>query len=259
MNEQNKEIVILMFQFSIVVKGLERKLTEMGYMVQTFPEDPLGSISKYTGSASFCLFYLPGDIADDPAKKSVLLQVGDLLDERMKTLVLIGENRYHEELVTELSFFSNHPWLDRPVDMTQLEAVLVGADSRTGSGGKKHRLLIVDDDPSYAKMVREWLKEDYRADAVKSGMQAISFLTRLPENEHIDLILLDYEMPITDGPQVLQMLRQDPNTENIPVVFLTGIGTKEAVERVMSLKPAGYLLKTTTRADILTYLKKKVP
>ena len=89
-------------------------------------------------------------------------------------------------------------------------------------------------------------------------MQAISFLLKVPEGSKVDLILLDYEMPVVDGPQVLQMLRQDPATKDIPVVFLTGIGTKEAVSRVMALKPDGYILKSTTRADILGYLGSKL-
>jgi len=256
---QNQEIVILMFQFSVVVKGIERKLAEMGYQVNTITENPLEAVSNYTGSASVFLFYLPGDICDDGAKKNTLLQIGDILDERMKTLILIGENRYREELLTELTFFRDHSWLDRPVDMNRLETALTGIETSEADARPKHRILILDDDPAYAKMVREWLKTDYRVDIVKTGMQAIMLLTKAPANEKVELILLDYEMPVTDGPQVLQMLRQDPDTKDIPVVFLTGVGTKEAVERVMSLKPEGYLLKTMTRADILSYLKTKLP
>ena len=42
-------------------------------------------------------------------------------------------------------------------------------------------------------------------------------------------------MPVVDGPQVFQMLRQEPSTQNIPVVFLTGVGGKDQVERALSL------------------------
>ena len=112
----------------------------------------------------------------------------------------------------------------------------------------------MDDDPSYAGMVREWIKDEYQVDIVTAGVQAIKFLLK----KSADLILLDYEMPVVDGPQVLQMLREEPETANIPVIFLTGIGTKEAVQRVMALKPSGYILKTTTRDDLLIYLREKL-
>jgi CheY-like chemotaxis protein len=71
----------------------------------------------------------------------------------------------------------------------------------------------------------------------------------------VDLILLDYEMPVTDGPQVLEMLRADPDTKDIPVIFLTGKGDKESVMSVVSLKPDGYFLKTMGKKDLLEKIK----
>ena len=43
-----------------------------------------------------------------------------------------------------------------------------------------------------------------------------------------DLILLDYEMPVTSGPQVLEMIRSETKTDTIPVIFLTGKGDRKA-------------------------------
>ena len=116
---------------------------------------------------------------------------------------------------------------------------------------------MVDDDPAYAKIVREWIKDEYRVDIVTAGMQAITFLLKTPEDDRMDLILLDYEMPVVDGPQVIQMLRQEEATAHIPVIFLTGNGTREAVSRVMALKPEGYILKSTSKADLMDFLEKK--
>ena len=45
----------------------------------------------------------------------------------------------------------------------------------------------------------------YKTDIVTTGMQAITFLLKNP----VDMVLLDYEMPVMDGPQVLQVLRQE--------------------------------------------------
>ena len=65
-------------------------------------------------------------------------------------------------------------------------------------------------------------------------------------------------MPLVDGPQVFQMLRQEQATQHIPVVFLTGVGTREGVERVMALKPDGYILKSATKEKLLNYLREKI-
>ena len=71
------------------------------------------------------------------------------------------------------------------------------------------RILLVDDDPTFLKMLQGWLHEKYNITAVKSGMQAITYLA----NHTPDLILLDYDMPITPGPQVMEMIRSEFNAQ----------------------------------------------
>ena len=82
-----------------------------------------------------------------------------------------------------------------------------------------------------------------------SGSQAVEAASNSP-----DLILLDYEMPVTSGPQVLEMLRSDEDTRNIPVMFLTGKGDKQSVMKVVALKPEGYFLKTIAKEDLMQKL-----
>ncbi len=69
------------------------------------------------------------------------------------------------------------------------------------------------------------------------------------------MILLDYEMPVTSGPQVLEMIRSETKTDTIPVIFLTGKGDRESVMKVVALKPDGYLLKSTDKATLLKSLE----
>ena len=118
----------------------------------------------------------------------------------------------------------------------------------------KKQILIVDDDPTYAGMVRTWIKDFYKTDILTSGKQVLMFL----DKKKVDLILLDYEMPIINGPQVFKMLKRDSMTANIPIVFLTGVGSAEEVKQVLALKPDGYVLKSTTREQLLEYLKEKL-
>jgi len=61
-------------------------------------------------------------------------------------------------------------------------------------------------------------------------------------------------MPVADGPQVLSMLKNDSETGQIPVMFLTGHGDKESVLSVVDLKPVDYLLKTIDRDTLLKKL-----
>jgi CheY-like chemotaxis protein len=119
---------------------------------------------------------------------------------------------------------------------------------------EKKRILLVDDDPAYAKMVREWIKDIYRTDVVTQGEQAVKFLSK----NAVDLVLLDYDMPGMDGPEVLQKIRKDPAISNIPIVFLTGMGSREGISKVLDLRPDGFLLKTSTKEDILNFLNERL-
>ncbi len=69
------------------------------------------------------------------------------------------------------------------------------------------------------------------------------------------MILLDHEMPVTSGPQVLEMLRSEEETKHIPVMFLTGKSDKESVMAVVALRPEGYFLKTIQREELLEKLQ----
>ena len=68
-------------------------------------------------------------------------------------------------------------------------------------------------------------------------------LTLLVKNK-IDLVLLDYEMPVVSGAQVLGMIRSEPATKDTPVIMLTAKDDKESVMSVLSLKPEKYMLKS---------------
>lgn len=253
--DDSREVAIIMFHYSVIIKGIERKLTEMGYRATVIKEDLEQEVSRLAGRVSLMLFYLSPDCVDDVGMLREMRTMSLTLAERQQKMILIGENNFRIELLSEISEFKNYPWIDRPINMEIFEQKVRGEVSKADQQNRPPRILIVDDDPAYAKIVREWIKDKYKVDIVTAGMQAITFLLKLPENDKVDLILLDYEMPVVDGPQVLQMLRQEPATDAIPVIFLTGNGTKEAVTRVMELKPDGYLLKTTQKEDLLKFLK----
>ncbi len=104
----------------------------------------------------------------------------------------------------------------------------------------KKKILVVDDSGAMLRNVKGWLEEDYQVTLANSGAMAIKYLaTNRP-----DLVLLDYEMPIVDGKQVLAMIRSEMEFEDIPVIFLTNKGDRETILEVMALHPQGYLLKT---------------
>jgi len=103
----------------------------------------------------------------------------------------------------------------------------------------KKNILIVDDDKTILKMLKQSLKDDYNVTAVTSGKIAIKYLQTKPA----ELILLDYEMPDEKGTEVYKKILQDERLKDIPVVFLTGVNERDKIHEVLLLHPRGYLLK----------------
>ncbi|MBQ7677740.1 MAG: response regulator, partial [Lachnospiraceae bacterium] len=100
-------------------------------------------------------------------------------------------------------------------------------------------------DPTMTRTIKNLLSPKYNVYMAGSGMNAITFLAK----NSVDLILLDYEMPVVSGAKVLEMIRSEPATAGIPVMFLTGKSDRQTVMEVLALKPAKYLLKSMHPAE----------
>ena len=133
--------------------------------------------------------------------------------------------------------------------MTEVENYLTRREQQSAAGSKR-KILVVDDSPTIRQAMKALLEEDYEILLAESGVAAIRAITL----NQPDLILLDYEMPVCDGSQTLMMLRSEKAFADIPVFFLTGRDDPESVRKLLSLKPAGYLLKYLKSEDI----KKKI-
>ncbi|MBF0454600.1 MAG: response regulator [Magnetococcales bacterium] len=79
------------------------------------------------------------------------------------------------------------------------------------------RVLIVDDVPGNIKSLAEILKGKFQIFMATSGEKALEIVA----NQKIDLILLDIIMPEMDGYQVCSLLKSNPQTAPIPVIFVT--------------------------------------
>ena len=138
----------------------------------------------------------------------------------------------------------------RPFNANEIREKLLGLDKTAGASQKT--LLLVDDDAVMIRTLREGLSTSYKVLPANSGANALKILARAKP----DLILLDYEMPEMNGPQVLEALRADPATASIPVMFLTAKTDAGSLEKIDALKPQGHMLKTLPLAEIKEIIQK---
>lgn len=116
----------------------------------------------------------------------------------------------------------------------------------------KQTILIVDDEPANLAVLSATLAEEYKVRAANSGKHAleVAFLEPYP-----DLILLDIIMPEMDGYTVLKKLKENPITQDIPVIFFTSMESEEDERKGLQLGAIDYITKPIKPLIMLARVK----
>lgn len=236
---KSKKVVVISFADTFLAKSLIAKLADAGIQA-AFSHTEIEEMGRNADDMVLAVLFMSGELENVP---ETLVYLKDVVQDKRMGLILIGEESQYQFVKKMIPETEVMAWFNRPLDMERLvKRISMYLDDAT-----KKSVLIVDDDITYMRTVYEWLKGTYRVGMALNGVQAISYLAR----NHVDLILLDYEMPIANGPQVMSMLKNDSETGEVPVMFLTGRGDKDSVLSVVGLKPVDYLLKTINKRELL--------
>ena len=121
---------------------------------------------------------------------------------------------------------------------------------------KKKKILIAEDDKMIGSMYQTKLEQEgFIVLTADNGAQCLELVIK----EKPDLIMLDIIMPQLDGFSVLQELKKDPKTKNIPVIMLTNLGTDEDKSKGEKLGATDYLVKANlTPAQVSEIIKKHI-
>ena len=101
-------------------------------------------------------------------------------------------------------------------------------------------VLIVDDVPANVQVLASCLKDKYHIKVATDGSRCLQLVADKPVP---DLILLDIEMPGMDGYEVCRQLKQNAQTQNIPVIFVTANDQEEDEEKGLQLGAVDYITK----------------
>src|SRR5215217_5653779 len=115
-------------------------------------------------------------------------------------------------------------------------------------GGRPPLILVADDEPVNLALIKRRLEwEHYRIETAEDGGQAVEAARRaLP-----DLIILDVMMPVMDGLQACRLLKEDPATRDIPVIFLSALDDTDTKVRGLSLGANDYVSKPFRVEELL--------
>jgi type IV pilus assembly protein PilB len=139
------------------------------------------------------------------------------------------------------------------IDEAQPPTPVPAALSQSVSKARRWRILVVEDDPAMLEILRDILiREDYEVITATGGTEARDHLyTSIP-----DLVLTDLHMPGMDGLELLERIRTNLTTRNVPVVFLTGVESPDAAIQAYNLGADDYIAKPVPDNMLLSRLRR---
>ena len=200
-------------------------------------------LSKVQHPVGIALIYASEELLED---QQALIYIRDRSVEEGTAIFLVGSEGEVEEIEKVIPRSMMRGVYFRPINVNAVAQELTDYIREQHQANRK-KVLVVDDSGAMLRNVKGWLEDKYQVILANSGTMAIKYLTL----NHPDLILLDYEMPVIDGRQVLEMIRSEADFRDVPVIFLTSKDDRESVMNVMAMKPDGYLLKSLRPEQIV--------
>jgi CheY-like chemotaxis protein len=155
-------------------------------------------------------------------------------------------------------------FLAKPIDVSKLDEILdrwIPKEKReSGTGEKKPEkaedgkklIILVDDEPANLRLGKKILSEKYRVATAPSVEKMFILL----KNNAPAMILLDIEMPETDGYAAIEALKSKPETLAIPVIFLIGANDSPDEEKGSNLGAVDYITKPFDPQALFACIKK---
>ena len=229
-----QNIMVVTEKNGFIARAMAEQLKELEYNVFSTELD-VQLLAKLNDTYEAIVLYIEGDIEE---KTQELVYLRDRAVEEELPVFYIGVNVSALQSIIPAHMLKEV--FQRPIDV---KIVSKEIDKYIKNHGKhmKKKILVVDDSGAMLRNVKGWLEDKYHVILANSGAMAIKYLA----TDRPDLVLLDYEMPVVDGSQVLEMIRTEMEFSDIPVIFLTSKNDKASIMKVMALKPEGYILKST--------------
>ncbi|MEJ2474290.1 MAG: response regulator [Desulfobacterales bacterium] len=117
------------------------------------------------------------------------------------------------------------------------------------------KVLIVDDEPSIIVPLQFLMEQNgYETRVAFSGEEAMETVA----TSHPNLILLDIMLPIIDGFEVCQRVRENPEWNDIRIILLTAMGSEANIAKGLALGADAYITKPFSNSEVIAKVKELI-
>lgn len=160
--------------------------------------------------------------------------INDLINETNRTIMLIQEYMNGDET----------------------EGVVNNVKVEDGDVFDKKTILVVDDSNIVRNFVKRIFSDKYNVGIAKDGEEAIRIIKANQNNDFIETILLDLNMPKVDGFAVLEFMRQNELFQKMPVSIISGDSSKETIDRAFTYEIVDMLSKPFNEQSVKSIIEK---
>ncbi|MBQ8166627.1 MAG: response regulator [Lachnospiraceae bacterium] len=139
-------------------------------------------------------------------------------------------------------------YMVKPVTKDVLKSKMEEVIKRYSEFKSNKTILMVDDDVEFLKISKIKLSKYYKVLTVDSGKTALDYLS----SHTVDLIILDYFMPLYDGKNILNILKHRDSTKKIPVIMVTALSSDEVINACGDNQPDAIVTKPVDIEELLS-------
>ena len=143
-------------------------------------------------------------------------------------------------------------YLAKPVSKDNLVNKLQEVYQAKTTKHDKKTVLMIDDDMSYLKQLNNMLCDSYNIIMINSAKLALNYLMKNTP----DVILLDYQMPLYNGANIMNMIQKNPDRKPVPVIILSGTLDRSSLQECYAYNPFAYLAKPASKDTLIENIEK---
>ena len=112
------------------------------------------------------------------------------------------------------------------------------------------KIAILEDDPAQSQLVESWLEENYQCKAYLTGQSLLDDIN----TENFDILLIDWELPDINGPEVMHTIRNQLKMDT-PIIFITSRDSESDIVNALNAGADDYLIKPLRQLEFLARIK----